>query len=89
MLKEKEVRRLFEEESIFIKNKDVIPDYAVKRLFGEKAYDFAKNDRKHITGYGIGHFTMWGLTYEGFQIAATFYNVEKISMIKKGGNTNG
>lgn len=83
MFKENEIKQLFEKKSILIKNRDVIPSYEVKKMLGEDALEHAKrfNNPRYNNSYGIGCFTLDYLTYEGFQIAATFYNVKNIHLM--------
>lgn len=85
MFKENEVRQLFDKDSILIINRNVIPDYAVKKLLGEDAYEHAVRtlNGKYHNAYGIGDFSLNYLTYEGFQIAATFYNVKNAKLMQE------
>lgn len=43
MLNSKQVQELFEKEAILINDRDVIPQYAVEKLFGKAAIEFAKS----------------------------------------------
>lgn len=77
-LSKAEVKELFDSESILISHKDAVPLYRVKELFGEKAADFAYQAGKTGSFFGIGDYDLPYLNYSGFQLAASFYNVEKL-----------
>lgn len=88
MLKEQEVRKMFDEEAVLIGADNVVPMYKAKELFGEKAAEFAFrfNEFAYSGGFGIGYYTVMCLKYKGFQIAATYCNVEEIREIETLGN---
>lgn len=84
MLNSKQVQELFEKEAILINDRDVIPQYAVEKLFGKAAMEFAKSiqDYKNL-GYWSEYYIDGGsyklafLTYKGFRIAATYSNIDE------------
>lgn len=84
MLKEQEVKEIFDKEAVLIGTKNVIPMYKAKELFGKKAAEFAYSLDKftYSGGFGIGDYTTRYLNYKGFQIAATYCNVEEIRRIE-------
>lgn len=88
MLKEQEVRQIFDKEAVLIGTKNAMPMYRVKEIFGEKAAEFAYhfNNLAHANGFGIGDYTVSYLDYKGFQLAATYCNVEEIREIETLGN---
>ena len=49
---------------------------------GKKAVEHAHSmnaskEGRYVSGYGIGDYTLFGLTFRGFQAAASFFNVQR------------
>lgn len=87
MLKKDEVEELFKKECVLIGCSDAIPKFAVERIFGREAYEFAKGLSKRGDNgslYGIGDYNAEYLTHKGFLTAATFCNVKEIKEIEGG-----
>lgn len=76
-----QVAALFEREAVLIGSEDRVPEYRAAALFGKKAVEHARSmDRatpgRYFNGYGVGDYTMSYLTFQGFQAAASFHNVQ-------------
>lgn len=79
VLSKVQVDALFRREAILISDKDMVPEYRAIELFGDEAVNFAcKNGSKYHNGFGVGDFTVMCLTYRGFQMAATYSNVQQL-----------
>lgn len=75
-----QVKSLFDREAILIGSRDVVPIYRVKQLFGEGAAQFVwkpcENDLSNA--FGIGNRNLGYVNYRGFQMAASYFNVEVV-----------
>lgn len=80
-LNKAQVAALFEREAVLIGESDCIPEHRAVALFGEKAVEHARGENRnkpgiYVNGYGVGDYTMFYLTFRGFQAAASFHNIE-------------
>lgn len=80
-LNKAQVAALFEREAVLMGSEDMVPEHRAAALFGKDAVEHAKSmDRaahaRYTNGYGVGDYTMFALTFRGFQAAASFYNVQ-------------
>lgn len=77
-----QVKALFEREAVLLGSRDGVPDYRVATLFGEAAVRFAhsmdNNSHKNVVGYGTGDYTLFGLSLQGFMVAASYFNVQQL-----------
>ena len=80
MLNNNQVKELFEKEAVLIGSRDVVPLYRVRELFGDHAagYLTITQDNSRYRIFGVGDFQCPYVTVDGFQIAASFANVEAI-----------
>ena len=82
ILNKAQVDALFQREAVLLGTADGVPDFRAVALFGAAAVKHAKGMRattgRYLNGYGIGDFTLFSLTYRGFQAAASFYNVQQL-----------
>lgn len=71
---------LFQREAIMINDMDVVPKFRVSRLFGKEAAEFADrlSNHRYSSCYGVGDYTLDYMTYPGFLIAASYYNVQQV-----------
>ena len=81
-LNEKQAKKLFDANSVYIGGHDVVPINTAKDLFGENAclYVLEKNEARYIAEYY--HHEDDGfvcLTYGGFMNAVSYYNSEMIT----------
>lgn len=80
MLNNNQVKELFEKEAVLIGSRDAVPLYRVRELFGDRAAGYLTitqgNDRYRI--FGVGDFQCPYVTFDGFQSAASYANVEAI-----------
>ena len=77
ILNKSQVDTLFQREAVMIGTADVVPVFRAASLFGEGAVEHARN-LKHWNSYGVGDFDLDYITYRGFQVAASFYNVQQL-----------
>lgn len=80
-LNKAQVAALFAQEAVLMGSEDMVPEYRAAALFGKDAVEHAKKmDRsapaRYSNGYGVGDYTIFALTYRGFQAAASFHNVQ-------------
>lgn len=80
-LNKAQVTALFEREAVLIGAEDLVPEHRGVALFGKDAVEHAKRMNggapgRYANGYGVGNYTMYALTFRGFQAAASFYNVQ-------------
>lgn len=80
-LNKTQVSALFEQEAVLMGTEDCVPECRAAELFGKEAVEHARNmDRaapgRYADGYGVGDYTMSVLTFRGFQVAASFHNVQ-------------
>lgn len=78
-----QVTALFEREAVLLGERDCVPDSRAAALFGEAAVEHAHNLNTsrpgwYANGYGIGGYTLFALTFRGFQAAASYYNAQKL-----------
>lgn len=81
ILNKAQVDELFRREALLIEQRDVVPEYSAEALFGTEAVAFAKHTGgpgRAFNEFGIGNESPPYLTYMGFQIAASFYNVRTL-----------
>jgi len=71
---------LFRREAVLIGSEDVVPVFRAAALFGDSAVKHAKRRTggQYSNGYGVGDYTLDYLTLQGFQAAASFYNVRQL-----------
>jgi len=76
MLNKKQALELFEREAVCFGNEDGVPLFRVRKLFGEKAADFASRS-KGFNAYGIGeeNDSFPYVRLSGFLCAVTYANV--------------
>lgn len=77
------VDELFRREAVMLGGEDCVPDHRAGVLFGKDAVEHVHrmavdNKAGYLTGYGIGDYTIFAITYRGFQAAASYYNVLKL-----------
>lgn len=82
-LNKDQVAALFEREAVLLGTENSVPDFRAVALFGKKAVEHAHrmnvSERgRYVSGYGIGDYTLFGLTFRGFQAAASFFNVQRL-----------
>lgn len=75
------VETLFRQEAVLMGSEDRVPLHRAEALFGRDATKHgerlnASSPGRYLSGYGVGDYTMFALTYRGFQAAASFYNVQ-------------
>lgn len=80
-LNKAQVAALFAQEAVLMGSEDMVPEFRAAALFGKDAVEHAKRmDRsapaRYSNGYGVGAYTIFALTYRGFQAAASFHNVQ-------------
>ena len=80
-LNKAQVAALFEREAVLMGSEDMVPEHRAAALFGNDAVEHAKRmdgaaHARYTNGYGVGDYTMFALTFRGFQAAASFYNVQ-------------
>lgn len=80
-LNKAQVTTLFEREAVLMGTEDRVPEHRVAALFGKDAVEHAKrmdggSPGRYTNGYGVGDYTMSALTFRGFQVAASFHNVQ-------------
>lgn len=80
-LNKAQVAALFEREAVLMGTEDRVPEHRAAALFGEDAVEHAKRmdggaHARYTNGYGVGDYTMFYLTFRGFQAAASFHNVQ-------------
>lgn len=79
LLNKEKVDELFRKEAVLIGKFDVIPEFRAVHLFGKDAVDFAHKVAKGCgNGFGIGEYTVMYISYHGFQLAASYYNVQQL-----------
>lgn len=76
ILNKEQVQDLFQKEAVLIGQFDVVPLYRATELFGDKAVEYAYGVKDSSNCFGIGNYSLPYLTYKGFQLAASFRNVE-------------
>lgn len=81
MYTKEDVKRIFDENKILMGNHDAVPVYVAKEIFGEEAVEFSRRS-EIFNGYGIGDYTLYGLSLSQFEIAATYCNVSKAKIFE-------
>ena len=81
MYTKEDVKRIFDENKILMGNRDAVPVYVAIEIFGEEAVDFSRRS-EIFNGYGIGDYTLYGLSLSQFEIAATYCNVSKAKIFE-------
>ncbi len=83
MLNSKQVDQLFQQNAVLFGSRDGVPEYRVTELFGEAAANFSirlnRNGGNHSV-YGTGDYGVPYFTYNGFQVAATYTNIQEVKM---------
>lgn len=78
---------LFAENAVLFERRDCVPENVAAGLFGSLAVEFAKRfeSKDFITanGFGIGDYTAMYLTEYGFNVAATYHNVEYLQDLEQ------
>lgn len=79
-LNKKQVQLLFDREAVLLGTTDGVPLNRAVALFGEDAVNHAQHFEAGVytNGYGVGDYTLPYLTIQGFQAAASFYNVQQV-----------
>lgn len=79
-LNKDQVVELFHREAIMIDDRDVVPKFRINRLFGQEATEFADrlSNHRYSSCYGVGDYMLHYMTYPGFLIAASYYNVQQV-----------
>ncbi len=79
-LNKAQVEAMFQREAVLFGTEDGVPAFRVKALLGTDAVERAcvsgAGDRWNR--YGMGGYTIEYLTLLGFQVAASFYNVQQL-----------
>jgi len=71
---------LFQREAVLFGAEDGVPTFRAAALFGDSAVEHAKGftHKEYWNAYGVGDYTLDYLTWQGFQTAASFYNVQQL-----------
>lgn len=81
-LNKTQAKALFDEYAVLVGDRDVIPEEEASGLFGKAAIDHVhripKGSEYYFNGYGIGDYTMFYLTFDGFLRAATYHNIRNL-----------
>lgn len=75
ILNKAQVDALFQREAVLLGTENGVPDFRAAALFGKGAVEFAER-LKYANSYGVGDYTLDYLTYQGFQAAASWFNVQ-------------
>lgn len=79
-----QVKAAFDREAILLGAEDRVPEYRAAALFSEGAVEHAHRLNgettlgRYVNGYGVGDYTLFALTYEGFRAVASWYNVQLV-----------
>ena len=81
-LNKDQVAALFEREAVLLGTENCVPAFRAATMFGKEAVKHAhrmnaSKEGRYVSGYGIGDYTLFGLTFRGFQAAASFFNVQR------------
>ena len=85
MINETMLKKLFSESAVFIEDKDVIPVYKAKEMFGTKIISKVtswKSAGRYYNIYDNGEFGVRYITYTGFKLACTLKNMDEIHNIE-------
>ncbi len=83
MLNSKQVDRLFLQNAALFGYEEGVPKYRAIELFGKEAVDYVFstcNTRGNYNSYATRGPSAWYITHKGFQIAATYMNVQEVEM---------
>ena len=77
-LNKDQAEKIFADNAVFVKDRDVIEAHVAKELLGPDAYAFARTGGPGETynAYSIGSYTLHYLTKEGFLMGVTYNNVQ-------------
>ena len=80
-LNKAQVTALFEQEAVLMGTEDHVPECRAVAMFSMEAVEHVKamnraTPGRYANGYGAGNYTMYALTFRGFQAAASFHNVQ-------------
>jgi len=82
ILNKARVDALFQREAVLIGIKDVVPVFRATALFGDRAVKYALAQdapgERRWNRYSVEGYTLEYLTFRGFQVAASFYNVQQL-----------
>jgi len=81
MLNHTQVKELFVKEAVLFGSVDGVPVFRAKKLFGPAAVEFVTCQGlggTHYNVYDVNDRSIGYLQYCGFQLAATFCNIEEI-----------
>lgn len=82
MYTKEDVERIFNENKFLIGNRDLVPVYIAKEIFGQDAVQFSRKVEGCCNGYGIGGYTLKYVTLRQLEAAATYCNVTKAREIE-------
>ena len=77
-LNKEQAEKIFADNAVFVKDRDVIEAHIAKELLGPDAYTYAKTGGpgENYNAYSIGGYTLNYLTKEGFLMGVTYNNVQ-------------
>ena len=77
-LNKDQAEKIFADNAVFVKDRDVIEAHTAKELLGPDAYTYARTGGMGETynAYSIGSYTLHYLTKEGFLMGVTYNNVQ-------------
>ena len=77
-LNKDQAEKIFADNAVFVKDRDVIEAHVAKELLGPDAYTYARTGGMGETynAYSIGSYTLHYLTKEGFLMGVTYNNVQ-------------
>lgn len=77
-LNKDQAEKIFADNAVFVKDRDVIEAHVAKELLGPDAYTYARTSGQGETynAYSIGSYTLHYLTKEGFLMGVTYNNVQ-------------
>ena len=87
---------LFEEQSVLFGKRDGVPEEWAEEYFGEEVMSCVKKScletkpsdyGSYFNGYGIGDYTAFYVTKEGFLRLVTYSNVRELQRKYRGKNT--
>ncbi len=81
MLNKEQVNLLFRQNAVLIGDADGMPRYRAEELFGEEAVDYVMSRdcrNGYYNWYSIRGYDAPYLTYRGFQVVATYVNIQEI-----------
>lgn len=77
-LNKEQAEKIFADNAVFVKDRDVIEAHTAKELLGPDAYTYARTGGmgENYNAYSIGSYTLHYLTKEGFLMGVTYNNVQ-------------